>query len=202
MPPIPGCSGCHPSIWGFYHRSVCVSFPGSSVGRESQSVQALQGPGHTVFRAGCVTGGLSGTEEGSSEVGVTRGEGFLWNEQFKRRVSQWWTRSLQPLEGEQGCARDNSGRAPAPGSQTGKAQGQKSSAGQRKEATGGVPSQGQASQGPWLPSGPVCLACTLGVRQMGILGSNPSFVQLLKIHSLSPDFPAVVRRCAKGSDQQ
>lgn len=55
---------------------------------------------------------------------------------------------------------------------------------------------------PGLPSGPLCLAWALGIKQMWTLESNPSFVQFLKIYFLSPVFPTMVRQCVKGSDQR
>lgn len=36
--------------------------------------------------------------------------------------------------------------------------------------------KGRPAGGSRLPCGPMCLAWASGVRQMGVLGSNPSFV--------------------------
>lgn len=90
------------------------------------------------------------------------------------------------------------GETTSPGFQVGRAQIWKQNRGRPQEV---YLASDRLVGGPGLPSEPLCLV-GLGVRQMGILGSSPSFVKLLKIYSLSPAFPAMVRQCVKGSDQQ
>lgn len=85
----------------------------------------------------CQMGALE-MEEESSKVRVMRGGEFPGNEQSKRTVSQWWTCSLQPLEGEQGCDRDNGGRDHKPRVPSWEGTDMEAEQG---EATGGVPGQ-------------------------------------------------------------
>lgn len=73
------------------------------------------------------------------EVGDMRGGEFPGNEQSKRAVSQWWTCSLQPLEGDWGVTGTMVGETTSPGFRTGRAQGHKQN--RAEWATGGVPGQ-------------------------------------------------------------
>lgn len=59
--------------------------------------------------------GVSEMEEESFKAGVMRGGEFPGNEQSKRTVSQWWTCSLQPLEGDSGVTGTMVGETTSPG---------------------------------------------------------------------------------------
>lgn len=106
--PNPKLPWLSPSPWGYHHRSVYVSFSGYPCPAQLRGSQQAEGASQCRFYWGqalqysgqALSEGVSQMEEESSKVGVMRGGEFPGNEQSKRTVSQWWTCSLQPLEGD------------------------------------------------------------------------------------------------------
>lgn len=132
--------------------------------------------------------GTSEMGEETSKVGTMRGRGFLGNEQSKRSV-QVVDMQLAASGRRAGVKSTIVAETTNPGVQAGKAQGMEEAEQDRERRPQEVRlARGRPAGGSGLLSGPMCLAWALAVRQLGVLGSKPSFVQLLKFHS-QPYFP-------------
>lgn len=191
MSPIPSFPGYHLNTLGCHHNLIYVSFSDSLVLPSSMDLSRqgeLVSAGFTGCRPPSIQGrlcqmGTSEMGEETSKVGTMRGRGFPGNKQSERSVPVV-AMQLAASGRRAGVKSIIVAETTSPGFEAGKAQRIEEVEQDRERRPQEVRlARGGPAGGSGLLSEPMCLAWALGIRQWGVLGSNPSFARLLKFHS-------------------